>query len=235
MICKNNFTLKHYKEIFQSAIDHDYQIITCNDFFTNNYSKDRKILVNRVDIDVDCKKAKKISDILNELNIKATFFVRLHAKEYNPYDFENYLCLKSIKNSGHEIGLHSEIVDCNRIWNESTTACLLTDIKILSLMFDIKINGVASHGGITIFNNLDFWTYNDATKYKLIYEAYDFNLFNYSFYVSDGQIKSWKCYKNGILQPGDDRCICEHIKNDHKIIYLLTHPMSYYERHIYES
>lgn len=49
-----------------------------------------KILINRVDIDFSVKKAVKLGKIFNDLGIKATFFIRLHAPEYNPFSFENY-------------------------------------------------------------------------------------------------------------------------------------------------
>lgn len=233
-MCVNNFTLGHYREIFKLALDLEYEIIMCNDYFTDNF-KTNKILVNRVDVDVDCKKAKSIADIFNELRIKGTFFIRLHGKEYNPFDFENYLCLKHIRDSGHEIGLHSEIVDCSYIWNESAVQRLLTDVSVLDSMLNIKVNGIASHRGLTIYNNLDFWKHNKPQDYGLVYEAYENRLFNHSFYVSDALITSWKSYNNGDLQIGDNKCLCEHLKDNHNILYVLTHPMSYYERHIYES
>lgn len=235
MICKNNFNINHYKEFFSKALNLEYKIITCFDYFIDNYKKDDKIIINRIDVDLDCKKAKDISDILRELGIKATFFIRLHAKEYNPFDFDNFLHIKSIINSGHEIGLHSEVVDCYEIFEEkSAPQYIIKDIKIMNEMFDIKINGVASHRGITGFNNLDFWKYHHPKEFDLIYEAYDPKLFNNCLYISDSQITSWKCYKNGNLQVGNDICFCEHLNIKPNLIYLLTHPMTYYKRHIYE-
>lgn len=234
MTCKNNFNITHYKEIFSKALKLEYKIITCFDYFKHNYNENEKKIINRIDVDVDCKKAKDISDIFNELGIKATFFIRLHAKEYNPFDFDNFLHIKSIIDSGHEIGLHSEIIDCSRIWGKDPTRYLIKDLKIITEMFNTTINGIASHRGITGFNNLDYWNYHQPYEFSLIYEAYDPKLFNNCFYISDSQITSWKCYKNGILQKDNDICICEHLSNNYNLIYLLTHPMSYFRRHVYE-
>ena len=50
-------------------------------------------LINRIDVDLSVKKAEIIVDILNSLNIKATFYP-LHAPEYNVFSFENYRILK---------------------------------------------------------------------------------------------------------------------------------------------
>ena len=70
---------------------------------------------------------------------------------------KNYRILKSIRDSGYEIGYHSEIVDQAVIWDENAEECLRRDIDVLNRMLDIEIKGIASHGGMTGLNNLDFW------------------------------------------------------------------------------
>lgn len=198
----------------------------------------KKIIINRVDIDFSCKKAKILAEIFNELDIKATFFVRLHAKEYNPFDFENYLCLKYIQETGHEISYHSEVVDESVIWDEKPDVCLQRDIDVLERLLDIKIKGIASYGGMTGLNNLDFWKDKKVIDYNLLYEAYEnsdnFNLFFNSFYISDSEWTRWKCYKDGKLILNDNRDFGEHLDDGHDVIYLLIHPDTYYERHFYE-
>lgn len=98
--------------------------------------------------------------------------------------------------------------------------------------------GVASHGGQTGLNNLDFWCDRHAKEFGLLYEAYEksgeFALFDNSFYISDSEWVRWKCYDHGTLVKGDNRTLGEHLLDKHKLIYLLTHPDTYYERHIYE-
>ena len=91
-----NFTFSHYEKTLKKALNLDYTFVTCNEYITtrkknNNFYKNKKIIINRVDIDYSCKKAKKVADIFNKLNIVGTFFVRLHANEYNPFSFDNYI------------------------------------------------------------------------------------------------------------------------------------------------
>lgn len=234
-----HFTFKEIEGSYKKAKDIGYHFYTLNDYF-NQKSKNinGNIIVNRVDIDLSCKKAKILANIFNSLNIKATFFVRLHAPEYNPFSFENYKCLKFIKESGHEIGLHSEVIDESIIWKENARQCLKKDINILNNMLDIKIKGIASHGGMTGLNNLDFWKENMAIDFDLKYEAYSnvdgFNLFNSSFYISDSCWTYWKCYDKGALCSHDRRTFSEHLDSKHKLIYLLIHPETYYFEHFYE-
>lgn len=237
---KNNFhfTFANIEEQYRAALDAGYEFITCEEFVGKKHSLPDRIIVNRVDIDLSVKKADRLRDIFERLGIKATFFVRLHAPEYNPFSFENYRILKSIRNSGFEIGYHSEVVDQAEIWGEDAKDCLIRDVELLEKMLNVKIHGVASHGGMTGLNNLDFWKERSASEFGLLYEAYDkskgFNLFENSFYISDSEWIRWKCYNRGVLQKDDHRSFAQHLDNNHPLIYLLIHPDTYFDTHIYE-
>ena len=233
------FTFDYIKNQYQHVIEKGYSIITCSDYI--QYKKQKRndpVLVNRVDIDLSVKKAGRLLDIFNELGIRASFFIRLHAPEYNPFSFENYRIIKKMIDSGHELGYHSEVVDQSIIWNEDPSECLKRDIKMINLMYGLKIKGVASHRGLTGCNNLDFWKDNKPGDFGLMYEAYDkepeFNLFNESLFISDSEWTNWKCYDKGILIEGDRRNIAEHADDSHNVLYVLIHPDTYFERHFYE-
>lgn len=233
------FTFSNLEKYFSAAINNGYEIIPCQDYIQYKAIGARhKILVNRVDIDVSVKKAERIAKMFNKLKIRATFFIRLHANEYNPFSFENYKILKYIRDSGHEIGYHSEVNDESAIWNESAETCLRRDLDVLNTMLGIKCIGVASHGGMTGLNNLDFWNDKNPHDFGLIYEAYDrspdFDLFNHSFYISDSSWIHWKCYKNGKLVENDQRTLGEHLHDNHQIVYSLIHPETFYDSHFYE-
>lgn len=231
------FTFKNLEKHYKTALDAGYKIITCEEFALNN-KIDNPTIVNRVDIDLSVKKTERLIEIYKKLGIKASFFIRLHANEYNPFSFENYRIIKRLVTEGHEIGYHSEIIDQSVIWQEDPGECLIRDIKILETMFNTTIKGVASHGGLTGLNNLDFWNDHDPERYNLLYEAYDDNhlkLFKNSFYISDSEWTQWKCYDRGIHVKDDRRSFGEHIKNGkHRLIYLLIHPDTYFDKHIYE-
>jgi hypothetical protein len=233
-----HFTFSNLVKQYQTALKAGYSFMTCAEFADNKHNLPPLTIVNRVDIDLSVLKADRLRGIFDRLGIKASFFVRLHASEYNPFSFENYRILKAIRDSGHEIGYHSEVVDQATIWEENAEDCLRRDIDILSRMLGIEIKGVASHGGMTGLNNLDFWKKRKASDFGLIYEAYDksplFNLFDNSLYISDSEWVRWKCYKAGELCQGDQRSFAEHINEKHPLICLLIHPETYFDRHIYE-
>ena len=222
-----DFTFEHYQQIFQNAKNNGYKIVSCLDYFLNYKKyKNQKIFINRVDIDLSCEKAKRACEIFNELDINGSFFIRLHAEEYNIFSFKNFFYLRYIKDSGNEIGLHSEIIDCNKIFSYLPEYCLKKDVDILNIILNINIKGLASHNNVNENNNLDFWKSNDPKNFNLIYEAYNPILFN-NFYTSDSLVTKWKCYNSGIEITGDNRCICDHLKDNHRIVYCLTHPVQY--------
>ena len=170
---KYSFTWDNLKNEYKSIIESGYDIITCEEFVKKKGTFIKKVLVNRIDIDFSIKKVNTLLDIFDQLKIKGTFFVRLHASEYNPFSFEGYRILKRLINSGHELGYHSEIVDQSIIWEEKAEDCLLRDLKVLGNMFNYQVKSVASHGGNTGFNNLDFWKDKKPKDYSLLYEGYD--------------------------------------------------------------
>lgn len=235
------FTFTNIEKNFREVLENGYRVMRCCDYISYKTGRQKnipKILVNRVDIDISPKKARKIAGMFGNLGIKATFFVRLHAQEYNPFAFEEYKCLKYIRDAGHEIGYHSEVVDQSSIWGEEAEFCLKRDLSILSQMLGVEIKGVASHGGMTGLNNLDFWREKRPSDFGLLYEAYDqqpeFGLFHESFYISDSNWTSWKCYDRGALVLGDTRSLGEHSRAEHPVIYSLIHPETYYHEHFYE-
>lgn len=233
-----NFTFQNLESQYRSALDGKYQVIRCIDFFSKSFQPDIPIIVNRVDVDFSVKKAKRIWEIFEKLGIKGTFFIRLHAPEYNPFSFENYKIIKEIQNSGHEIGYHSEVVDQSKIWNEDSAKCLRRDLAFFSTVFGVQVKGVASHGGMTGLNNLDFWEEKNPSDFGLTYEAYKgtdtHSLFKDSLYVSDSEWTRWKCYQNGQLLDGDNRSLSEHLTDNPDLVYLLVHPDTFFDDHFYE-
>jgi hypothetical protein len=234
-----HFTFANIEAQYRAALDAGYQFITCLEYTERKDKLADLTIVNRVDIDMSVEKADRLRGIFDRLGIKASFFVRLHAPEYNPFSFENYRILKAIRDGGHEIGYHSEIVDQAAIWGEDAADCLRRDLDVLNRMLNIQISGVASHGGMTGLNNLDFWNNRTVSEFALAYEAYDksdaFNLFGRSFYISDSEWTQWKCYEKGKLCQGDRRSFVGHLGDRHPLIYLLIHPDTYFDRHIYEK
>lgn len=217
-----------------------YSSLRCIDYLERRAAKENfaRVLVVRIDIDLSLAKTAPLLDLLRDLGLRATFFVRLHAPEYNPFSFEGYRILKRILAEGHELGYHSEVLDEAAIWDEDPAACLRRDLAVLSAMVGVPVGGAASHGGLTGNNNLDFFKTHDPREFGLRYEGYEnsetFALFHESRYVSDSEWTRWKAYDNGVRIPDDHRPPSAHASDGPNVLHLLLHPDTYYAHHFYE-
>lgn len=231
----NDFTFKYYKQIFQIALDNGYKIITLKEFFAEEYDKNKRILINRIDVDVKIDRLKTIYQIFKELNITASIYLRLHAPNYNLLSIGNIKIIQDLISIGCEIGLHTEMEDVNGYCNIDKVELLKEEIKLFEILFKIKIYGTASHGDITHYNNLDFWKSQTPEEVGLLYEAYNKKIWDNCRYVSDSEWTRWKAYENGKLLENDRRTPLEHIIEDQPVVlHILTHPESWYEGYIYE-
>jgi len=234
------FNFKNLQRDLTRVVGAGYASMTCADYVRSKASGRlaMRSWINRVDVDFSLTKAAALLDIFSNLGIKATFFVRLHAPEYNPFSFENYIIISRMICEGHELGYHSEIVDQGTIWNEDAADCLRRDLHVMRMMFGVPIVGIASHSGNTGHNNLHFWDTNKPEDFDLLYEAYDrraFNAFHESVYVSDSEWTRWKCYRNGTRVESDGRSIGDHASDGPSVIYSLIHSDTYFNRHFYED
>ena len=236
----SRFTFAYIEDQFRQLLAAGYEVLTCADYVERRAAGTMAplTLVNRIDIDASVKRAERLGDIFARLGIRGSFFVRLHAKEYNPFDFDNYRILRGLIEAGHEIGYHSEVMDQAVIWSDDPERCLKRDIAVMEAMLERPVRAVASHGGMTGINNLDFWRERKAGDFGLAYEAYEeegaFALFPRSLYVTDSEWTRWKCYRDGVRVEGDHRSPAEHAAERPALIYLLIHSDTYFDRHIYE-
>ena len=234
---RNPFTFTYLENQLAHAKGLGYEFIRCIDYVDSRDFLPSNCVVLRVDVDENIWKVNRFLDIFGSLGIKATFFIRLHGN-YNPFEFSNFLTIKRIVREGHELGYHSEIIDQADIWIEDAESCLARDLNVMTLMFGVGIRGLASHGGRTGLNNLDFWQGKRPQDYGVSYEAYDdqpeFGLFRNSLYLSDSEWTQWKSYLRGDLLIGDRRSLSEHLGDGHSLIYLLIHPETYFDRHPYD-
>ena len=59
---------------------------------------------------------------------------------------------------GHEIGLHYEHLDFCHITKEDPAIVIMKEKRLLELIFDIKIKGIAAHIDWTDIQNYDFFS-----------------------------------------------------------------------------
>lgn len=207
-----DFTLNHYRVTLELAKNKGYNFLKCCD---HKKKKDGKNIVLRHDIDFTLDNAVNICDIEHSLDIESTYFVRLHAKNYNPFTLESVVKLKHIINNGHEIGLHFE-PDFYKFFNYKPLQQFKKEVRILGDMLDIDIIGAATHEpsrcGYLI-------TDDNINELPIEYEAYCSSLMNSYKYISDSGAR-WR-----------EGSMFEFINNDWEDdLYINTHPLWWFNK-----
>ncbi len=225
-----NFSYSHYEKILKDAKRLGYRIVTCGDFAKKQPKP--PYIVLRHDIEFYPDRAAELAKIERRLGVKSTYFVRLHANEYNPFGYKTYDALKIIASCGHEIGLHEESTDFSRIFREDLAGVLRRDKAVLELLLGKKVRGFSSHRDFTGYDNLALWRKNNPKKYGFEYHAYEDRFFKGATYVSDSLV-SWKSYENGRLTHRKD-CLCKYVAERKPRIYALVHPRGWHQ-HSYHT
>jgi hypothetical protein len=228
------FTYADYESIFCGALDNGFRSITLRQYFENAYAEGEKLLVNRIDVDIKIERLPRIAEILQKHGICTTVFLRLHSPHYNLLSFGNIQIVRNLIEAGNEIGIHTELMDASGYCQINAERLLRRENGLFEALFDYKVYGSASHGDITRFNNLDFWKTHRPADFGLLYEAYDKALWESCRYVSDSEWTRWKAYNNGKIMENDRRTPIEHMRDSVDVLYLLTHPESWYHKYIYE-
>lgn len=235
------FTFSYIESEYRRILENGYTFLSCEDVFARLLGNDvllqgeTKIVVNRVDVDVSVKKALRIGLLFKKLGIPASFFFRTHASEYNLLSFETTSIVRELSKMGFEIGLHSEVIDGSAIWGQAAQEILEMDLLILRLVSGAAVRGVSSHGGLTGLNNLDHFRPYDQSNPAVDYEAYDPRLFDAGIYVSDSEWTRWKSYRHGRRLEGQLSGPADYALAGEPFIYMLIHPETYFDKHVYES
>lgn len=212
------FTFQHYEESLKLAKRKGYTFSTLGDFDHNKESS--RLIILRHDLDyATIQKAQSFAEIENQLNIKATYFVRVHSDEYNPFGFKSYYALRQILNMGHEIGLHYEHLDFCDITKEDPATVITKGKRLLELIFDIKIKGMSGHGSFTDIQNWHFWKDHNFRDFGFEYDAYGDKFMSSMLYIDDS-LRHWK----------EGKCMCQYISDGVPRLYFLTHPFYWYHK-----
>lgn len=224
---KCRLSFDHYRFILEKAKENNYKILTCHDYFTNKDNLPDRYIILRHDIEHYPERALEFAKIEAEFNVNSTYYVRVHAEKYNIFSFRAYNSLKKIISLGNEIGLHAEPIDFSKTSGEESKIIFQKELDVLKLVLECEVHSVCPHVDWTEYNNLDFFKNNDLKEFGLKFQAYAPEFYDSHFYVSDGQHYYWKNYKNGTLLE-QRLCPCKIIQQGIYRLYVLTHPMNWF-------
>jgi len=230
------FTWDYLREQFEQILSNGHEVLTVQNyqervnhewFLHQRHNIGGKFLINRVDVDVSLEKAEKVASMFNNLGIRGTFFIRLH--EYNVFGFKNYRILKFIQESGHEIGLHTELTD---FWKavgtkENEQEYSWDDLEILRYVLGQgkEILSCADHqDNRTPHTNIKPENYSLYDADKITDDIIT---------VTDSDWTNWKVYQHG--KRWAEPCSISELSYSHDRIYSIIHPCTYYKRHVFDD
>lgn len=193
MAGKCNFSFKHYEECVEMISKSDTNIE----------------LIHDVDHTID--NLVEFAKIEQKYNLNSTFFIRVHAKNYNAFSEKSKQAIRQIKqtNSNAKIGLHFEPKFYKQ---ENQKLAIQAEVGLLKLNYQIDISSISIHeparfGMITEDQVLDGLTlYGYGSEY-----------YKEKKYISDS---------GGRWREG---CMCQHI-DKHQNLIILTHPIWWYNK-----
>lgn len=197
---KCSFKLSHFKEVFKRAKKLGYVFTTFRDY--EKVAASNRLIILRHDIDFRVDRAYEIAKIEKDLGIRSTFFVRLHAKEYNPFEYISYTILRQIKDWGFEIGLHFEALDIGHITGEDVVNLFKREKTILEEILKVKVVSAVQHGDFSgVSRNKENHFFNNYTKEDvgILNHPFEDRFFKKMKYISDS-FGSWR-----------EGCMCQHI------------------------
>lgn len=204
------FTFSHYEFLLTEALRLGYRF---SDFRSHAVvPKEQKLILMRHDIDLSVRNALRFARIEKKYGIVATYFVRVHAHLYNPFQPDFYRMLKEIKDLGHEIGLHYE-PGFAVLFAEDAANMVLREKKIVEAIFETTVVSAAAH---LPAKSSKIITEENLADFGLKYEAYTQRFTRDFKYLSDS---------NGRWREG---CLCEHL-GKHSRICVLIHPFWWFD------
>ena len=204
----DKFSLTYYKKSITIGLDNGYQIKSCK--FYNSNIKNNKIILLRHDVDFNFNNSIEMAKIESELGVTATYFLRLHAKNYNLLEYSNIKKIEKIIKMGHEVGLHFEPDFYHKEGNDISIN-LQNEVSFLSKLLSYEIVGASIHEPSRRGNNI---TQKVIDKTSLEYESY---LLPTTYkYISDS---------GGRWREGD---LIDWVNKKEKKIYVNTHPVWWY-------
>lgn len=218
-ILKNcNFSFHHYFACLNSAQDLKHCFYT----FDNYEQNVDKLILLRHDIDYPTiEKAIAFARIENSLGIQATYFVRLHSNDYNPFGYRFYSGLKEIMYLGHEIGLHHEVLDFYSITKEDPGDVLRKDKKVLETILGRQVKGLVPHQDWTRIPN---WKFS---------ETWDYKDFGFEYEAEElCKKENITCISDSLAQWTNDECMCQVIGKQNKLC-ITVHPFYWYKKHFF--
>jgi hypothetical protein len=204
------FSIDHWCETLQNALNLGYRFHSFSDFMENPPLDERTIIL-RHDVDVSPEMAIQLARIETSLGIRATYFIRLHARFYQLLVPETLAHLHELCEMDVDIGLHYER-QFYEVTGKDHVEMIARDASMLSSIVGRPVTGGVAHRAGS-FPPFDTATVRSA---GLSYEAYAPEFVKNRKYISDSS-RHWR-----------EGCLCQWLGRENHLT-VLVHPVWWFE------
>lgn len=173
-----DFTIKKYKELVLALNDAGYEFVTYAEYCEGRRSD--KFIVIRHDVDMSVERARRLAEVENEMEVKASYYFR------EKFIGDDVVCIASL---GHEVGYHYEELVTEKGDVERAYVRFMRNVCALRELVDVKT--ITMHGSpMSRFDSKDMWRVYDYKKLELIGDPQIDVDWNEMFYLTDTG-RSW--------------------------------------------
>jgi hypothetical protein len=209
------FTFAYYRKMLQAVLDDGYKITSFEKYDGGN----ERTLILRHDVDYTLNGVSQLALIESELGVTATYFFRVHAHEYNCFTPHVYRLIHSLRDLGHEIGLHFEAMTIGRALDVSPNLLLQQEKTVLEAITGLQIQSTSEHRDISqvVHDTGNYHDHFDPLEAGFKNYALENRFFKDMKYLSDS---------NGIWREGDPTV---HL-GKYRRFQILVHPDWWFDK-----
>ena len=202
-----DFSMAHYGEILDRALELGYGIFPLSSAVGESAAeKGSRSILLRHDADVSLELAVQMAEFESQKSIRATYFIRLHARYYDVKDPRNRGSIVRLRHIG-EVGLHYEPGFYQEAGGDRL-GLLAEDRQRFASLVGTDVFGCAAHMPGTVGH----FPEDEVKSAGLVYEAYAPLFTKDRKYLSDSGAR-WR-----------EGCLCRWLgKEDHFTV--LVHPV----------
>ena len=229
-----DFTLKIYERLCLNLKKSGFRPIGVGDYLANSANMGEKVAIIRHDVDRLPLQALKMAEIENDLGIKSTYYFRSISKVFKKD------IIKSVKNLGHEIGYHYEVLANNDGNKEKALAEFQINLEMFRQFADIRT--ICMHGSpLSPWRDFDIWKKYDFKDFGIIGEAFlsiDYN--NVMYFTDTG--RKWNNQSSNVrdivssniesISVNSTRNLIENLVGLDMNISINTHPHRWHDSYL---
>jgi hypothetical protein len=172
------------------------------------YQSTNRCVILRHDVDFSLEAALRFAELEGKEGIQSTYFILLSTPFYNPFYRKSRNIINSIRDMGHDIGLHFDEANYLISNKEELINHVEREIAMLSKGLNLEIKAVSMH-------RPSKWVLEENVQFKSVINSYSSVFFDDFKYLSDSRMH-WR----------ED--VCQVIQSSiYDRLHILTHPIWY--------